>query len=162
MPILKFASEIFQEFTQAKNKKSRVDVLDKYSTHPTFPWVIDFIFNPKYEFHVPKPFPEYNLNDSPLGLNETHLHEQMKHLYLFLKGNPAAEKIDNAKRTEVLIQILEGLHPAESEVFIAMLKKQSPIKYLTKSLVEEVYPKMFGIQTNVQPVQEKEEEIASV
>ena len=43
-----------------------------------------------------------------------------------------------------------------------MLKKQSPIKYLTKSLVEEVYPKMFGIQTNVQPVQEKEEEIASV
>ena len=81
---LKFVSEIFEAFNQSKTKKERVAILDEYSTHPTFPWVIDFIFNEKWEFNVTKPLPNYKPDDSPLGLSPSTLHEQMKSIYLLL------------------------------------------------------------------------------
>tara|TARA_Y100000590_G_scaffold195731_1_gene222201 strand:- start:366 stop:827 length:462 start_codon:yes stop_codon:yes gene_type:complete len=151
---LKFVSEIFEAFNQSKTKKERVAILDEYSTHPTFPWVIDFIFNEKWEFNVTKPLPNYKPDDSPLGLSPSTLHEQMKSIYLLLKGHPQGEELTDEKRKNLLIQMCECIHPAEAEVLRSMVKKQSPVKFLTKALVEEVYPKMFGTS--------KQEETASV
>ena len=44
---------------------------------------------------------------------------------------------------EMLIQILESMHPDESAVFTQMIKKKLKCKGLTEKLVLEVFPDLY-------------------
>jgi hypothetical protein len=142
----KLIPEILGEFDKCKKKQQRVDVLNKYSTHPHFPWVMDFTFNDRYEFLLPQEgdFPEYKEDDSPIGLSPQNLGDVLKRVYLFLKGHPGADGIPQIKRETIFLEMLETIHPSEVEVLKCMVRKKSPTKFLTKALLEEVYPKMFN------------------
>lgn len=142
----KLIPEILDEFSKCKKKQERVDILNKYSTHAHFPWVIDFIFNDRYEFLLPQEgdFPKYKEDDSPMGMSPQHLGDCLKRIYLFLKGHPGAENVNQLKRESIFLDMLETIHPREADVLKCMVRKKSPTKFLTKSLVEEVYPKMFN------------------
>ena len=44
---------------------------------------------------------------------------------------------------ELLIQVLESMHPAESMIFEQMLKKKLKVNGLTEKLVLEVFPDLY-------------------
>ena len=62
---------------------------------------------------------------------------------MFVKGNPKSAKLKPQRMKELLIQILESLHPTEAVLYMQMLKKKSKVKGLTSKLVLEVFPNMY-------------------
>ena len=67
----------------------------------------------------------------------------MPKCYIFVKGNPKSAKLKPQRMKELLIQILESLHPTEAVLYMQMLKKKSKVKGLTSKLVLEVFPNMY-------------------
>ena len=51
--------------------------------------------------------------------------------------------LKEAKTEELLTQMLEIMHEAESIVFTSMLKKKLKVKGLTEKLVLEVFPDLY-------------------
>lgn len=139
--------EILDEFEKASSKQERIDVLAKYMNHPIFLKVLNYTYNPEYQFYYnsfPKGYKEPNVN----AISEYRfvgLENEIRRMYLFVKSDPRAGNITEAKRNILLLEILESFEPREAQVFINIMKKDLSVKYLTKSLILEVFPNLFSI-----------------
>lgn len=134
--------EIFDEFESAKSKKDKIHVLEK-NLNQTLVNVLQLTFHPDFEWNV-KEFPaEYKLPDTLPGISTCQLSTELRKLYLFRKGDPAAENLTERKRKELLIQFLESLEPREAEVVIGIFKKNQGVKGLTYEFVKECFPDML-------------------
>jgi hypothetical protein len=67
----------------------------------------------------------------------------MRKLYLFRKGDATAEKLDDRKRNELIIQLLESLEPREAEVVVGIFKKDQGVKGLDYKFVKEAFPQLL-------------------
>ncbi len=47
------------------------------------------------------------------------------------------------KRENIFIRLLESIHPQDAEVVLSMVAKKSPVKFLTKNLIEETFPNLI-------------------
>ena len=47
------------------------------------------------------------------------------------------------KRENMFVQLLESIHPADAEIVLSMVAKKSPVKFLTKKLVQEAFPNLI-------------------
>ena len=76
------------------------------------------------------------------GLDDQgNLYREARKLYLFVKGgNP---NLTRARREQLFIQFLEGIHPKDAEFVIAMKDKKSPFKMLTKQVVSKAFPEIL-------------------
>ena len=73
------------------------------------------------------------------GQGHTTIRRESKHFYRFIKGGD--DGLNNLRRESMFINILEGLHPLESEIVIACKdKKLGEIYKITKEVVAEAYP----------------------
>tara|TARA_S200000501_G_scaffold222396_1_gene208638 strand:+ start:826 stop:1431 length:606 start_codon:yes stop_codon:yes gene_type:complete len=73
------------------------------------------------------------------GQGHTTIRRESKHFYRFIKGGD--DGLNNLRRESMFINILEGLHPLESEIIIACKdKKLGEIYKITKEVVAEAYP----------------------
>ena len=110
--------------------KTLVDVL--YLTfHPDFEW--------KY-----KEFPDnYRIPDTKPGISICQLSTEMRKLYLFRKGDVAAENLTERKSNELLLQFLESFEPREAEVVIGIFKKDQGVEGLNYEFVKEAFPQLL-------------------
>ena len=83
------------------------------------------------------------LKDVPEGEEPNTLYQEIPKCSIFVKGHPASAKLKPQRMKELLIQILESLHPTEAALYMQMLKKKSKVKGLTSKLVLEVFPNMY-------------------
>lgn len=131
--------EILNEFKLAPTKQDRIDVLRRNDT-PILRRVFLGAFHPAIEFTV-KELPPYKNVEVPPGMSYSNMTETFARIYLFQKDNPKTPPALTEKRkTELLIQMLEGLEPPEAEIFGAILTKSLKIPYLTPSLINEAFP----------------------
>ena len=129
--------EIFEEFSKAKNKAERLQVLEQYKSEIPFKDVLRGTFDDMLVFKLPAGTPPYTPNkpqSSPSSLLRRH-----KEFGLFVENGPGAT-MPAFKRELKFIQMLESIHPKDAEIVLAMVSKTSPVKFLTKKLVEEAYP----------------------
>jgi len=69
----------------------------------------------------------------------TTIRREFKHFYHFLKGGN--DGMSSIRRETMFINILEGLHPLESEIICLIKDKKLTDKYnITKEIVSEAYP----------------------
>jgi hypothetical protein len=69
----------------------------------------------------------------------TTIRREYKNFYHFIKGGN--DGMNNIRRETMFINILEGLHPLESEILCLVKDKQLETKYkITKDIVAEAYP----------------------
>jgi hypothetical protein len=69
----------------------------------------------------------------------TTIRREYKNFYHFLKGGNDA--LNNIHRETMFINILEGLHPLESEIIVLVKDKNLESKYkIAKDIVSEAYP----------------------
>ena len=131
--------EVFNEFKTAKNKKDRVQVLQKNDT-----WALRQVlvgaFHPNVDFTVAK-IPEYKRDDDlPPGMAYNNMTQVLDKIYLFMKNNPRTPAgLTEKRKNELLIQILESLEPKEADVFMGVLMKDLKVPYLTEALVNEAF-----------------------
>ena len=73
------------------------------------------------------------------GQGHTTIRREWKHFYRFLRGGD--DGLNNLRRESMFINILEGLHPLESEIIVLCKdKKLAEVYKITKEIVAEAYP----------------------
>lgn len=138
-----YISELLKGIAKAKTRKEKKTLLEQYKTNNIFKFVLQGTFDPSIVWNVPKTLPKYKKDDAPIGLSETSLFTVMPKCSMFVQGHPKAENLNAKRIKELLIQILESMHPDESLIFTQMLKKKLKVKGLTEKLVLEVFPDLY-------------------
>ena len=132
--------EIFDEFEMAKSRPKRKEVLLKYSETQAFRDVLRGTFDESLEFNLPEGRPPFTVNrPESVPSSLLKLHKQFGYFVKGSKGN----SIPDYKRESMFIRLLESVHPADAEIVLSMVSKKSPVKFLTKKLVQEAFPKLI-------------------
>ena len=129
--------EIFQELEQQTTRPGRKEVLLKYKDIPAFTDILRGTFDESLQFLLPEGKPPYTPN-RPESTPSTLLREHRKFGY-FVKGGPGRD-MQAFKREQMFIQLLESVHPDDALLVLSMIAKKSPVKGLTKKLVQEAIP----------------------
>lgn len=130
--------EILEEFEKQTTKAKRIEVLKKYENVPAFKDVLRGTFDDSLEFLLPEGKPPYTPN-IPESVPSTLLKKHKEFGY-FVKGGVDQPQY---KRENIFIRMLESIHPQDAEVVLSMVAKKSPVKYLTKNLIEETFPNLI-------------------
>ena len=135
--------EIFTKINSAKTKKEKKDVLEQYKKITVLQHYLRGLFDPKVKWAITEQ-PDYAEDDiTPEGEEVNSLYIEIPKCSLFVEGHPKAKGVKPARLKQILIQVLESLHPTEATLYMQMLKKKTKIKGLTSKLVLEVFPGMY-------------------
>jgi len=135
--------EIIGEFEKAKTRQAKKEVLQKHKGVTVFQHLLRGTFDPKVQWAITEQ-PDYSEDDiTPEGEEANSLYIEMPKCTLFVKGHPAGARVKPERLKQILIQVLESLHPTEAKLYMQMLKKKSKVKGLTSKLVLEVFPNMY-------------------
>lgn len=134
--------EVFDEFELVKNKKDRLDVIQR-NLSKTLVDVLQLTFHPDYEWKVKEMPEDYKIVPVPSGMSRCQLSTEMRKLYLFLEGHPTAETLTDTRRHELLLQLLESIEPREAEVVIGIFNKDQGVKGLDYKFVKEAFPDLL-------------------
>lgn len=134
--------EILTKAGDAPTRVEKVEVLREYNTLALRD-VLKGAYDDAVEFILPKgspPFSEANAEAPP-----TSLHRQTKQFKYFVRGGPG-EKLPAVKVEMMFVKMLEGIHPKDAELVIAMKEKDLAGRYkgITKKLVDEAFPGLIS------------------
>ncbi len=166
LPVNPFVFEILDAASSQKSKAKKVEALRKYE-HPSVKMIFIWNFDSSVISLLPPgevPYGETNaqttfagtLSDNLIkeaqggesatgqdldGRGKTSLRREYQNLYHYVKGGN--DKLTTTRREMMFINLLEGLHPRESEILILTKDKKLTDKYkISLDVVKEAYPKM--------------------
>lgn len=140
-----YIHEVLQKVSEEKNRAKKIQILKENNTL-ALRNVLRGSFDDSLEFILPKGVPPYKSDDAPEGYTRTKLQHVSKNFAYFVKGGPG-EQLPAYKRERLYIEILEGVHPKEAEIVIAMKEKALDKLYkgITKKLVQEAFPGLVKV-----------------
>ena len=138
LPSNPFMNEILDLVSAQKTDAKKVALLKEYecdALKSLFIWNFDdSIISLLPEGKVP-----YKPNENPLGTDHSSLRREQRNLYLFVKGGN--DSISTIRRETIFIQMLEGLHPKEADIVIAVKDKALEDMYdIPFEVVEDAFP----------------------
>ena len=138
LPSNPFMNEILELVSQQKTDAKKVALLKEYecdALKSLFIWNFDeSIISLLPEGKVP-----YKRNENPLGTDHSSLRREQRNLYMFVKGGNDA--LSTIRRETIFIQMLEGLHPKEADIIVAVKDGDLEDMYdVPFEVVEEAYP----------------------
>ena len=137
----KMISEIIKGANRLESKEERIDFLKKHN-HPALLDIFRIAYDDDVVSLLPKGAPEYKKDDAPDGYNHTTLYREFKKFKFFFKG-PIGSQMNPIKREKLFLDILETLHPDESEILVQAKDKKFKFKYVTKKLVSDTFPNLL-------------------
>lgn len=132
--------EILQKFEAAKNKQERVKVLQQNNIMPLLD-VLRGTFDDSIQWNLPGGTPPYT--PSSAETPPSSLLRQHRNFKYFVKGLQESSKLTPVRRERMFIDMLETVHPNDVEILVSMINKKSPVKGLTKKIVEEAFPELI-------------------
>lgn len=78
-------------------------------------YLLQYAFDKRGKFLLPEGEPPYKKDAAPIGMSQSNFYQQIKKLYVFTRPD-----LKSVRREQLFIQLLEGLHPTEAEVMIAV------------------------------------------
>ena len=131
LPPNPFISEILELVHKQRTKAHKVKVLQHYRDD-ALTAILIWNFDPSVVSALPD-------GDVPYKPNHTSLRREWKNLYHFIKGGN--DGLNSLRRESMFVQMLEGLHPKESEIICLVKDKELTKKYkVTFEQVKEAYP----------------------
>jgi len=167
LPKNPFAFEVLDLVSRQRSNAKKVEILKKYE-HPSLKAIFIWNFDESIISALPDgpvPYSGYDEQTSysgslstkitedirrmhetgsfSMGINDsqqrTTIRKEFNNFYHFIKGGN--DGLNNLRRESMFINILEGLHPLESEIICLVKDKQLQTKYkVTKEIVSEAYP----------------------
>ena len=138
LPPNPFMSEILELVHKQRSKAKKIQVLKEYRDDALTALLI-WNFDPSVTSALPDGPVPYTPNDVPEGTDHTSLRREWKNLYHFIKGGN--DELNNIRRESMFVQMLEGLHPKESDLICLVKDKELTKKYkVTLEMVKEAYP----------------------
>ena len=138
LPSNPFMNEVLELVSEQKTDAKKVAVLKEYECD-----IIKSLFIWNFDDSVISLLPPgsvpYKPNENPLGTDHSSLRREQRNLYMFVKGGN--DSLSTIRRETIFIQMLEGLHPKEADIVIAVKDKALEDKYdIPYEVVEEAYP----------------------
>ena len=138
LPSNPFMNEILDLVSQQKTDAKKVALLKEYecdALKSLFIWNFDeSVISLLPQGKVP-----YKPNQNPLGTDHSSLRREQRNLYMFVKGGNDA--LSTIRRETIFIQMLEGLHPKEADIIVAVKDGDLEDMYdVSFEVVEDAYP----------------------
>ena len=138
LPSNPFMNEILELVSEQKTDAKKVAILKEYECD-----IIKSLFIWNFDDSIISLLPEgkvpYKPNESPLGTDHSSLRREQRSLYNFVKGGN--DQLSTIRRETIFIQMLEGLHPKEADIIIAVKDRDLEEMYdVSFEVVEEAYP----------------------
>ena len=138
LPSNPFMNEILELVDEQKTDAKKIAVLKEYECD-----IIKSLFIWNFDDSVISLLPPgsvpYKPNESPLGTDHSSLRREQRSLYNFVKGGN--DQLSTIRRETIFIQMLEGLHPKEADIVIAVKDGNLEDMYdVPFEVVEEAYP----------------------
>lgn len=136
---VKLIPEVLALCSAGKSPEQIVQVLRSNSS-PALQELLKYAYWPGVEFDTP--IPEWNREPNPIGLSPNSLFTEARRLYLFTK----AKDLPQQKKVELLLNILESVHPSEAFLVVDLIKNRSlpfECKQVTETIVREAFPKLL-------------------
>jgi hypothetical protein len=129
--MIKLMNELLADIEEAPTKNDKNSVLnahiDKYHNLGIF---VNYMYSDaQWDVEIPK----FTASPAPEGTSEVALMQEAKRLYVLLKESALTPK----RKSEILLQILEGLHPQEAALLIKLIHNKLKIKGYTKENWDE-------------------------
>lgn len=122
---------------------------------PTLGMLIQYAFEPIYEFDLPEGEPPYKQNN--FIDQESNLYAEVRRLYVFFKANPKVARhgghVPAAKKELLWIQLLENVTPLDAKVLLSLPENKLPYG-LTASRMKEIFPGILSADAVGEPVDE--------
>jgi hypothetical protein len=133
---MKLVYEVLDEVKKSRKKEDKVRILKENES-----WALKDIIkgsmDESVQWNLPGGSPPYTPSE---GHNApTSLFREHKKFKYFVKGVPTSDGMNPIKRESLFIGLIEGIHPEDAKLVIAMINKTKPAG-LTKPLVDEAFP----------------------
>jgi len=108
--------------------------IEKYKGDAVLKLIFEYAFEPSKKMILPEGDPPFKPAAEPLGMTPTNLFSEMRRLYVFCRAD-----LKPLKSEGLFISLLEGCHPTEAEVLIAVKDQTLHKKYpkITRKLVTD-------------------------
>ena len=138
LPSNPFMNEILELVDEQKTDEKKIAILKEYECD-----ILKSLFIWNFDDSIISLLPEgkvpYKPNENPLGTDHSSLRREQRSLYNFVKGGNDA--LSTIRRETIFIQMLEGLHPKEADIIVAVKDKALEDMYdVPFEVVEEAYP----------------------
>jgi hypothetical protein len=110
-------------------------LLEKLKGDSALTLLFQFAFEPEKKFLLPEGDPPYKPDAAPIGMSMGILRQELKRFYVFCRQDLPA-----VRREDLFIQLLEGVHPSEAELLLAVKDQNLSKKYkkITHQLVYDL------------------------
>jgi hypothetical protein len=146
-------SEVLQRVSNAKTKSEKIKILQEYKS-PALTKLLLCNFAKSVRFCFPDGKSPFTPQERPKGVDHQYLYTEQRHIDKFIAkkingvvyfgcSNSPRPRIQQLKKEQMWIQLLEGLHPEESEVLDLVKDKKLTSKYkITKQNVIDAFPEL--------------------
>lgn len=145
---LKTLHQIFSEVASAKTKQDRVDILRRHN----FLHVRDVLrgaFDDSIQWDLPEGTPPFEEFETAVTENNNGgLNKITKQLTYLVENSPKGKGVSSLKKEKMWVNILEAIHPDDTDIFTAMKDKtlgNAMYRGLTKEIVQEAFPKLIRV-----------------
>ena len=113
---------------------SEPDKLALYKDDAALRIILMHAFVPEKKFILPEGEPPFKPAAEPMGMTPTNLFSELRRMYVFLR-----EDLKPIKRESLFISLLEGVHPEEAKMLIAVKDQTLHKLYpkITRKLLEK-------------------------
>jgi hypothetical protein len=110
------------------------DKLELYKNDAALRVILMHAFVPQKKFILPEGEPPFKPAAEPMGMTPTNLFSELRRMYVFLR-----EDLTPLKRESLFISLLEGVHPTEAKMLIAVKDQVLHKLYpkITRKLLEK-------------------------
>lgn len=105
----KYITEILEEINADPTK------LDNYKGDTALTIIFTHAFLKDKKFLLPEGAPPFKQDAAPIGMTPSNLRQELRRFYIFQRAD-----LSNLRREELFIGLLEGLHPKEAELMVAI------------------------------------------
>jgi hypothetical protein len=86
--------------------------------------IFEYAFDPAKKFILPEGDPPFTPTAEPLGMTPANLYQELRRLYVFCRAD-----LSPLKREGLFIAFLEGIHPLEAKLILAVKDQELPKLY---------------------------------
>lgn len=120
-------------------------LIEQYKNDAALKIIFDYAFDPDKKFLLPEGEPPFKPAAEPMGMTPTNLFSELRRMYVFCRAD-----LKPIKREGLFVSFLEGVHPEEAAMLIAV-KDQALHK-----LYPKITRKMLEKAGVIQPLKKEE------
>ena len=154
--------EVIDAANAKKTIKERIEFLSqkKYAERDIIRRLVFMSYNKSIDILLPPTDPPYKPSEQPKGMN-TPFDSESRRLSIFVRGL-GYDDMNQSKRENIFIQILESIDPDDSKIFLAATQKKFRIKGLTVPQLNKIFDLNMPVPENKAPTSVKKQTESTV